>query len=386
MSEWSEPVGARDQTLMLYEATRDASGDTESIRRSEDGTAVPIDPDNQQFCDFLTWAAESPNRTSHQWVMDYGLPPDGRFFGEVEPLISECKRRGILLATDGRTIQIDRDLDIELSHFKLSPGRPVPKRPVWRFFAITRAKAASVGIEAEAIHTWVSEGLLERLFEELQKPDSDTRRVSAWAVEKTFLFVDVSDFSRHLAVHQALIINSLISTAAGDFSQPLHWIGAADDLEASLCIGDGYIFVFRHPGYATVFAARLAARIETMMAKRSLPVEFHFRMGIHTGPVFRFWDPGRQGWNYIGDGINGGQRVLSAIGKDTDDVVFVSDRVRQCIVAGPPESIPYKVKWKSDFPHEGILAQLQNRGRRADKHGNLWRVYEVNHTAVAKLQ
>lgn len=32
------------------------------------------------------------------------------------------------------------------------------------------------------------------------------------------------------------------------------------------------------------------------------------------------------------------------------------------------------------FSRGGMLGQLHNRGRWADKHGNLWRVYELNHT------
>jgi hypothetical protein len=95
--------------------------------------------------------------------------------------------------------------------------------------------------------------------------------------------------------------------------------------------------------------------------------EFHFRMGLHVGPVRWFWDPRYQRWNYVGQGINGGNRVLSAIGKETDDVVFVSGDVRAAIRAEQVGSTLPK------FMH--------NRGRRADKHNRLWRVYELNHSA-----
>jgi hypothetical protein len=71
------------------------------------------------------------------------------------------------------------------------------------------------------------------------------------------------------------------------------------DYEAKLCIGDGYIFVFQDALNAVQFAGQLARLIEVMGAKRLLPVEFHFRMGIHTGEVYCFWDSGRNGWNYI---------------------------------------------------------------------------------------
>jgi hypothetical protein len=93
---------------------------------------------------------------------------------------------------------------------------------------------------------------------------------------------------------------------------------------------------------------------------------------VHYGPVYSFWDPGRKDWNDIGDGINGGQRVLAAVGKETDDVVFISGEVRQQLTAMD----------RGDSPYPQILAALHNRGRKADKHGNPWRVYEVNHTGL----
>ena len=76
-----------------------------------------------------------------------------------------------------------------------------------------------------------------------------------------------------------------------------------------LCIGDGYIFVFDDSVSATYFAAFLAQLVESMISNKRI-VEFHFRMGVHVGKVFGFYDIGRDGWNYVGDGINGGNRVL----------------------------------------------------------------------------
>ncbi len=104
-----------------------------------------------------------------------------------------------------------------------------------------------------------------------------------------------------------------------------------------------------------------------MGAKQWLPVEFHFRMGVHIGDVYCFWDTGRQGWNYIGDGINGGQRVLAAVGKDSDDVIYVSDHVRRQIIHQNNGTTLYRI----------VLASMSSKGRRPDKHGRLWRVFEV---------
>jgi hypothetical protein len=116
-------------------------------------------------------------------------------------------------------------------------------------------------------------------------------------------------------------------------------------------------------------------------------------VGVHTGPVYCFWDWGRGGketpptavseedqhkrweigdWNYIGDGINGGQRVLAAAGKDSDDVVFLSGQVKRKLTAYPGELAECRL----------ILDNLNNRGRKEDKHKNFWRIYEVNYGAV----
>ena len=142
-------------------------------------------------------------------------------------------------------------------------------------------------------------------------------------------------------------------------------------MEAMICIGDGYIYVFDNPSFACVFASCLAYLIEVLVARKSVPVGYHFRMSVHADPVYSFWDPGRGGWNYIGDGINGGQRVLGAIGKDVDDVLFISSQIKQSLTANYDGTEIYSL----------LLNGLQNKGRRADKHGNSWRVYEVNHTS-----
>src|SRR5262249_32277180 len=137
-----------------------------------------------------------------------------------------------------------------------------------------------------------------------------------------------SDFSKAPPGQEVLIINSLVRM----LNDSGLWIGQGhglpNEIEARLCIGDGYIFVFKEPMLAVYFAAYLAHLIEVLVASKWLAVDFHFRMGVHCGPVFSFWDQGRNGWNYIGDGINGGNRVLSAMGKGYDDTVYISSEVR----------------------------------------------------------
>jgi class 3 adenylate cyclase len=229
----------------------------------------------------------------------------------------------------------------------------------------------SDGIVGADSRLWMPEELDRILAEELDDEASGIRRLSNWPIRRAFVYTDVSDFSEFRPGQQALVVNGLAGIARRhDFwkGDPLA-DGAIANLETTLCIGDGYIFVFKNSAHATYFAAHLAALIELLGAKTLLPVEIHFRMGVHVGPVYCFWDQGRNDWNYIGEGINGGQRVMSVIGRETDDVVFISSRVRQDLLASSD----------GDGSARLILSNLQNRGRRQDKHGNPWRVYEVNH-------
>jgi class 3 adenylate cyclase len=228
------------------------------------------------------------------------------------------------------------------------------------------------GIVGEESSLWIPEGLDRTFAEELEDEASDIRRQSTWPIRRAFVYADISDFSSFLPGQQVLMANGLARIARRhDF-----WSGdplaerALADLETMLCIGDGYIFVFRDSAHATYFAAHLGSLLELLGAKSLLPVEIHFRMGVHVGPVYCFWDLGRNDWNYIGEGINGGERVMSVIGRETDDVVFISTRVRQDLLASGDEEGPARL----------ILSNTENRGRRQDKHGNAWRVYELNHT------
>jgi class 3 adenylate cyclase len=225
-----------------------------------------------------------------------------------------------------------------------------------------------------SVKWYVPPEVLETINKSLSDEDSLIRRVSSRPIVRTFVYVDISDFSKFTARQEALVINSLVwLVKTADL-----WLKSASNLperiEARMCIGDGYIFVFKEPMEATYFAAYLAHLIEVAAANKQFPVSFHFRMGVHVGEVYTFWDPGRRDWNYIGDGINGGNRVLSAIDKNYDDLLYVSGEVRHALMQSSRR-----------FPSfSRLLDHLHNRGRRQDKHGRPWRVYEVGHAAVCQ--
>lgn len=215
------------------------------------------------------------------------------------------------------------------------------------------------GIGGGRSYVYVPNAVFDEMQAMLHDACSTVRRLSSWPIVRAFVYLDISDFSKLPTGVQLLVIQALVKLA------PRAERDIGGTAEARLCIGDGYIYVWDEAVAATRFAGYLAREIENAVSEGRAP-EFHFRIGVHVGPVRCFWDPGRNDWNYVGDGINGGNRVLSAIGKDTDDVVFVSGEVRTELLGNHGRPI---------VPH------LHNRGRKADKHGRHWRVYELNHSA-----
>ena len=239
----------------------------------------------------------------------------------------------------------------------LSLSRAIPASD-WQI----RSKTDDDGLAAAPAQVTVSAELFQHMTEQFEDDTSAVRRLTTSPVTRAFVYLDISDFSKMATGTQMLVINALVRIASGIQA---NWNeGGA---EAQLCIGDGYIYVWKDPGHAARFAANLAVQIERDVAAKSVP-EFHFRIGVHVGPVRCFWDPGRKDWNYVGEGINGGNRVLSAIGKDTDDVVFFSGELRSAIATSRTMAAE-------------LVKDLHNRGRRKDKHDRYWRVYELNHSA-----
>lgn len=226
-------------------------------------------------------------------------------------------------------------------------------------------------ISGKPLCAWATKSLIEEVNEKLADETQDVRKLSMWPVRRAFVYVDVSDFSQRIAAEQAIIINTLTTlTRKKEYWSSILEAETRQNVEDQLCIGDGYIIVFKKSIDATYYAARLADKIEKYIAEKQLVIHFHFRIGVHVGEVYRFWDYWRAKWNYIGDGINGGNRVLAAIGKDADDMIFVSGDVREELRS---ELSPIA------YP---LIRIMSNRGRRSDKHGGMWRVYELRHTEV----
>lgn len=282
------------------------------------------------------------------------------------------------LKSEGHILHVAKEGDT----YRIAPSTPAKSQAMKgeRIFRVCGVQSlptpsgslAAPEISAKPLCAWATESLIEEVNEKLPDEAADVRKLSMWPVRRAFVYVDVSDFSQRIAAEQALIINTLTTlTRKKEYWSTQLEMEARQSVEDQLCIGDGYIIVFKKSIHATFFAARLADKIEEFIAEKELVIHFHFRMGIHAGDVYRFWDYWRGKWNYIGDGINGGNRVLTAIGKDADDMIFVSGDVREELRA---ETAPLAFS---------LIRTMSNRGRHSDKHGGMWRVYELRHTEIA---
>jgi class 3 adenylate cyclase len=348
------------------------------IRKLPDGEPFPPDPNTEAYCEFLTWVSEQPEQ-----VAGFPMDPHSVVLPNIPTVVDHFKRKGELLyARAEKAAPLERAFYRGDSRY-ITRGvryiaRGVPGEALHRLEIATLSSSDGQetlgGLAGHPYNVWVSETLIDTMNHHLQDDTHDIRRVSAWPVRRAFVYIDVSDFSdEYPAGQQALIVSSLTALTSDNdaWTENRHEEDAFKSIDKKLCIGDGYVFCFRDTSRAAYFAARLAHMIEVYRATKRLPVGFHFRVGVHVGPVYHFWDTGRNDWNYVGDGINGGNRVLSAMGKASDDMVYISSDVRDELLSNPTFG-----------PVHDILAALDNRGRHQDKHRNKWRVYVLNHARV----
>jgi hypothetical protein len=311
--------------------------------RTPDGRVFPEDPTDIDYCDFLHWLSMKSDSDQARVGYRVHLPSWTYYFAEMQHLIDHLQDYGALVyVTRGPDIAPERVEPGEAITIGTHKYYNLPKAIKWdedaEFATSSLGGKELSGLRSQPSATYIEQGLFDVINAQISDEDQAIRKLSSWPVERTFVYLDVSDFSRQKSGHQGLIITAIIglvkqnawwrTSAIRGVNRKSTNPGIDTGWEAMLCIGDGYIFAFGDPLSATYFAAYLAQLIESVVAKRII-IDFHFRMGVHIGSVFRFWDPGREGWNYVGDGINGGNRVIGAIGKEADDILFISAQVRK---------------------------------------------------------
>jgi hypothetical protein len=343
---------------MDWHLVRNPSGSEEFFFR-EDNKLLVREVDD---ADLFRRLRDALSGTPHQFQI---------ILSELKQLHQHCKSTGFRIYTWER--DQDKKWIIEPTRFNNDRGTFLAHRLADTVaFGPNHLERAYDGVIGAPGHVWMTEDLRVEVEKELAKSsENETQWFSSKRFERTFVYLDISDFSKYPAGQETLILGAIIHLLRA----PHYWRMLCNTYEFAFCIGDGYIFAFHNAVTAVEFAAQLARLIDEHVANKVFSVPFHFRIGIHTGLVYRFWDIGRDGWNYIGDGINGGNRVLAAAGKAVDDVIYLSDAVRNELLKANDGTSGIG----------GLIGALTNKGRHKDKHDNPWRIYELNYVLVTNL-
>ena len=130
-----------------------------------------------------------------------------QYFDDKDKLVKYCKEHGIMLFVDNlrpletRKIAVasekERDGQTWFEYAKAGYEYP-PTEPV-----IDGLKEVPSGIV-------VSPDLHGALLHDIQNDCDDIRRLSSWPIERTFVYVDISNFSSYVPAQQAIVINDLI--------------------------------------------------------------------------------------------------------------------------------------------------------------------------------
>ena len=149
------------------------------------------------------------------------------------------------------------------------------------------------------------------------------------AVTAHVLFVDIVGYTR-LSLEQQHAAVSALTTAADSLAARLTAEGLERPVRAPS--GDGFAVVFLRDLEGP---ARWALALQQEVQRGALP--YAFRMGVHSGPVFRGTDVNQQA-NVRGDGINLAARVMSAaqpgqllVSAAAADQLRALDRWRRCL-------------------------------------------------------
>jgi hypothetical protein len=71
-----------------YKIEKDAQGRLSTVRRSIDDYPIPIDPDDRQYCKFLTWAANQTPAIAESFGR---LEKGSIYYGQESDVITYCK-------------------------------------------------------------------------------------------------------------------------------------------------------------------------------------------------------------------------------------------------------------------------------------------------------
>lgn len=81
-----------------YLIDKDAQGKLVAVRRRGPSTqpeaSIPIDPENRDYCKFITWASEQPSPVAATFEQ---LEADSLYLGQEQDVIDYCKANALVL-------------------------------------------------------------------------------------------------------------------------------------------------------------------------------------------------------------------------------------------------------------------------------------------------
>lgn len=186
---------------MKYEVTVE-DGKVVSVRTN--GRQIDIGQSSQEFCDFLSWASRQPKSV----VAEYAVPSPTDYFADCSKLVEHCKKCGVMLtANDGYTddqISFDDTMaSVGSASFSLLYRCVVPP-PRWHMHM-----TPSGVIPEDRPRIWVTRSVFDALQQDILDEDSEVRKITAVPVERTFVYLDISDVSQYPPAQQALAVNAL---------------------------------------------------------------------------------------------------------------------------------------------------------------------------------
>lgn len=252
---------SKEDVIGLYRFKRDAEGKLTRLSWAHNDAEIAIDPRSDEYCAFLDFAANQRPAVA----LHYGLlRPNCRYFGSEKALSDYLKQSGRLLFVirNRGSVGILQVIDpMNPDHFGIEHPPGVVKRegnnPTAVAFIPLIYAAADLDDPPRQRDRFMpvtrSEYLTDALMQDLNKklgedPGSDIWALCNWPVMRSFVYVDVSDFSRQPAAHQAIIINTLTRITNPGSAPMQQIVEIAGYYESRLCIGDGYIFVFADAG------------------------------------------------------------------------------------------------------------------------------------------
>ena len=223
------------------------------------------------------------------------------------------------------------------------PGHGVPARPGTRDAAVDAdgqrpGSRELVGGTASTARIWTrTGGQIENIDLAALRGDAApaARRVERPAMAaaqsarrrslKSLLFADVSGFSKmpeqYAPDFAELFLGSCKSTIDALEHRPVH----------ANTHGDGLFLVFERPSHAAEFAVRLQQAIAKFdWPALGLPAETGVRIALHTGPLFRIFDPVTGRITFYGTHVNRAARLEPVV---QPHHIFVTEEFAASLVA-----------------------------------------------------